>query len=90
MSNYIKLPKTELDDVERTRSGPTPYEIPNQHQEVEVQKENKPSRVEATDTVVTPTDSGEWEADVPLNSSETWEQFRSQIRMRILWPRKSQ
>ena len=67
-----------------------PYEIPDQHQEVEVQKENKPRTLEATDTVVTPTDTCEWEADIPLNSSETWEQFRSQIRMRILWPRKSQ
>ena len=48
-----------------------PYEIPDHHQGIKVQKEGRPSTVEAADT-------GDWEADVPLNSSETWEQFKDE------------
>ena len=70
MSNYIKVPKADLDDVEGKRSGPMPYEMPDQ------QEESKPSMNETADTIVTPTDTNNWEAEVPLSSSETWEQFR--------------
>ena len=67
----------ELDDVERTRTGPMPYEIPDQLKEVEVKEEDKRNIVETTAAVVTPKDMSKWKADIPVTSSETWEQFRT-------------
>ena len=80
MSRYTKIPKVELDDVERTRTGPMPCDIPDQLKEVEVKEEDKPNIVETTAAVVTHKDTSKWEADIPVTSSETWEQFRRQIK----------
>ena len=68
MNNYIKLPKTGLDDSQSL--VPMPYELPCQ------QKESNPSVDETTDTVVNSSDTNELESEVPLSNSEMWEQFR--------------
>ena len=94
MSKYTKTPKVEVDDVdnenldgrnyripnERTRTGPMPYDIPDQLKEVEVKEENKPSNVNTTTAIVNPKDTSRGDTDIPTTSSETREQAREQIK----------
>ena len=68
MNNYIKLPKTDLDDSQS--SIPMPYVLPCQHEEI------GPSIDETTDTIVNSSDTNDLESEVPLNNSKIWEQFR--------------
>ena len=85
MSKYIKLPKTGADDS--PSSGPMPYELPCN------QEKDNPNIESTTTSAVKPCETSETGSEVPISSSDAWEQFRRVMSKNdqttlLAWPPK--